>query len=41
MLVESAGVKQHDPLANGGENMFNLIIIKGRFLGKDGFQQFP
>ncbi len=35
------GIQQHYAPANGGKIVFNLIVIKGCFLGKDGFQQFP
>ncbi len=35
------GIQKHDAPANGGKIVFNLIVVKGCLLGKDGFQQFP
>jgi len=32
------GIQKHDALANGRKIMFNLIVVKGFLLGKDGFQ---
>ena len=35
------GIQKHYTFTNGGKIVFNLIVVKGCFLGKDGFQQFP
>ena len=39
--LDLPGVQKHCALANRGKIVFNLIVIKGCFLRKDGFQQFP
>jgi hypothetical protein len=35
------GIQKHDAPANGGKIVFNLIVVKGCLLRKDGFQEFP
>src|SRR3990170_8569744 len=35
------GIQKHYAPANGSKIVFDLIVIKGCLLGKDGFQQFP
>jgi len=35
------GIQKHYASADVGKVVFDLIVVKGCLLGKDGFQQFP